>query len=389
MKQAFQFKKKFMLIGLLAALLPLGWNACGSRKFNSQAVSPSVIDDDMDNDGIPDSEDPVDDRPTCEDHPTLAECNPGNNNYYLMSQNAQVKSNSNVDVLFVVDNSGSMAQEQIDIGNKIDGFLNKIKDLNWQIAVTTTDPNSYTIDDGGNTRYWSDGQFRAFDGDAGSKFILKATEFTAAAAQTKLAAAIAVGIKGSGAERGINATYRAIQRSSVSGSSQNSFFRTGARLAVVVISDEDECSTGPSSGCPDRGNSVPQNLINLVQQRFGTSKVFSFNSIVYKSSCTTGGTIGNTYLNLSALTGGTTGEVCSTNFTTPLSILGNKVVDLVKSVSLACLPQDVDNDGQPDLDVLNNSGTILNVGYTMSGSTVTFNNPLAEGTYKLNYFCKH
>ncbi|MCJ8275422.1 MAG: hypothetical protein HRT44_05575, partial [Bdellovibrionales bacterium] len=44
------------------------------------------------------------------------------------------------DILFVIDNSGSMAQEQRDIADKIINFFNKLGGLNWRVAITTTDP---------------------------------------------------------------------------------------------------------------------------------------------------------------------------------------------------------------------------------------------------------
>ena len=71
---------------------------------------------------------------------------------------------------------------------------------------------------------------------------------TAADAQTKLSAAIQMGIGGSGNERGINAAYRAVERAATPGVNRD-FFRPNAKLAVVLISDEDECSVGAAE-CP-------------------------------------------------------------------------------------------------------------------------------------------
>jgi hypothetical protein len=371
MKQAFhQLKKKPILFLISVSLLPLAWNACGNKKFNSNTLGSTGV------------------LLCTSAGADLTNCDTDDDTISLTSQTAEVKANKDVDILFVVDNSGSMEAEQIGIGNKINGFLDKIKTLNWQIALTTTDPNQNTLDAAGAIRGWGDGMFRPFESNAGSEFVLKAANLSASTAQTKLSNAIAVGIKGAGNERGINATYRAIERSSISGSMQSEFFRKDARLAVVAISDEDECSTGPASGCPSKGTSVPQNLVNLVQQKFGTSKVFSFNSIVYDSSCTTGGTIGATYQQLSNLTGGLLGSVCSSDFSSPLTALGNKVVDLLSSVSLSCVPQDVTKDGQADLVVVLADGSKQTDGFEINGATVTFTPALDEGTYELKYYCK-
>jgi hypothetical protein len=157
-------------------------------------------------------------------------------------QAINVKANNEVDVLFVVDNSGSMSQEQVGIGNKINGFLDKIKLLSWQIALTTTDSRTDTIGPDGISRPWGDGQLRPFDSDTGSEYVLRSTQSNLADAQSKLANAINVGTSGDGLERGINASYRAVERIG-SSSANRDFFRQNASLAIIVISDEDECSS--------------------------------------------------------------------------------------------------------------------------------------------------
>jgi hypothetical protein len=371
MKQAFQnLKKQQTLILLTVALLPIAWNACGNKNFESNTFGSTG-------------------NILCTSgEADLTNCDTNDSSINLTSQTAVVKANRDVDILFVVDNSGSMSEEQVGIGSKIGGFLNKISSLNWQIALTTTDTNQNTLDANGNLRAWGDGMFRPFESDYGSQFVLKATELSPSAAQTKLSNGIAVGIKGSGDERGISATYRAIQRSNISGSMQSGFFRKDARLAVIAISDEDECSIGPAAGCSSSTASVPQNLVNLVQQTFGTSKVFSFNSIVLDSSCTTGGVIGTTYHILSNMTGGAIAPVCATDYAAPLAAIGNKVVDLLSSVSLSCIPQDVTKDGKPDLAVITNDGSIFTDGFEINGANVTFTPALDEGTYELKYYCK-
>src|SRR5690606_30238468 len=47
-----------------------------------------------------------------------------------------------VDILFVVDNSGSMDYERSGLANRINGFMDKINGLDWQIAVISTDNTS-------------------------------------------------------------------------------------------------------------------------------------------------------------------------------------------------------------------------------------------------------
>ncbi len=45
-----------------------------------------------------------------------------------------------VDVLFVVDSSGSMANERAALGSRLANFTSGLVGLDWQICVTSTDP---------------------------------------------------------------------------------------------------------------------------------------------------------------------------------------------------------------------------------------------------------
>src|SRR6056297_3283773 len=40
-----------------------------------------------------------------------------------------------VDILFVVDNSGSMREEQEKLSHRLDNFLSDLNEVNWQIGV--------------------------------------------------------------------------------------------------------------------------------------------------------------------------------------------------------------------------------------------------------------
>lgn len=357
---------------LLLLVWPSFWNACGNVSF--QAGSGSVY------------------RSCAMAGADLSNCfNPQPGLYKEMSQSINVSTQNEVDVLFVIDNSGSMSEEQQGMGNKINGFLSKIANLDWQIAITTTDGRSTTPITGDTNRPWSDGQFRPFDSNSGSQYILRPSQVSAADAQTKLSAAIQMGVGGDGNERGINAVYRAIERAATP-SVNRDFFRPNAKLAVVLISDEDECSTGVANCAAGTGDkSTPQNLVSLVQNQLGANKGFTFNSIIKipgDATCTTAASTGNTYKALSDLTGGVTASVCASDYTAPLNVIGNRVVQLVNSASLNCAPVDMDGDGQPDIQVKLAGGGTHTGGYQVSGNNVTFNTPLPEGSHSFYYFCQ-
>lgn len=308
-----------------------------------------------------------------------------------VSQSINVAAQSEVDVLFVVDNSGSMSQEQTGIGNKINGFLSKLNGLSWQIAITTTDDRDTTPITGDTNRPWSDGQFRPFDSNTGTQYILRSSQVSAADAQTKLSNAIQMGVDGSGNERGINATFRAVERAAQPGVNRD-FFRPNAKLAVILISDEDECSTG-AAACPatNANKSVPQNLIDQVKSTLGNTKSLSFNSIVYMpgdATCATGANQGNVYKQMSNLTGGALVSVCANDYTTPLTVIGNRVAQLVNSATLSCPPVDVNADGKADVQVALAGGGNYSGSYTVNGADVSFSTPLPEGLHKFYFFCR-
>lgn len=289
-------------------------------------------------------------------------------------------SNSALDVLFVVDNSGSMAEEQVEIKNRINGFISKLQGIDWQIAVTSTDPGPYAPFGDGTLRTFSNGKNILTPQDANPEDLLGSN--------------IYMGTSGSGDERGINANYRVIQKAKASATSpQAKLIRSSAALATVLISDEDECSSGCSANVV---SSSPQGLINLVKTELAPDKRFAFHSIIWRpgTTCSTGYYQGHTYKQLTNLTGGILGDVCASSYANQLSDIGTSVRNLVKSVQLKCAPFDGDFDGQVDLAMYyiapNQTKVLMTMAthpYTLNDKLVTFTNPLPEGSYEFNYNC--
>ncbi|MBO9668821.1 MAG: hypothetical protein J7501_18630, partial [Bdellovibrio sp.] len=182
------------------------------------------------------------------------------------------------------------------------------------------------------------------------------------------------------------ASYRAVERISTTPANQD-FFRDSAKLVVIAISDEDECSNGKCSRDADK--SVPQNLVNLVHDRFGNEKVFIFDSIIRATAdkaCTTAA-VASIYEAMANLTGGVIGSVCATDYTSILSSIGTKTAALVKSINLNCQPVDIDGDGKVDFALTNDRGESISSGFSISGTTVSFASSLPEGSYTAQYGC--
>lgn len=314
---------------------------------------------------------------------------PPQDGFFSKTQEVEVDGGG-VDILFVVDNSGSMLSEQAQLSKRISGFMDIIQDLNWQIAMTTTDPSSSTLDSDGQSRNWGDGEFRPFDRNDGQQYLLKTGLQSDQEAQRLLAKAIHVGSNGGIDERGIHAVYRAIERRQFS-PTHSQFFRPDSSLVVVLISDEDECSKYVCKG-PNVHKSSPQNLQDLVTQEFGEDKKFNFHSIMWipnDNSCRSAQNMGNTYQTMSLISDGIVGSICENNYSNILGDIGNKVVELVTSVNIDCAPDEVTQPGTKPrvLITLGNGDILLPYQYKLKGKKLTFNKPLPEGKHTISYLC--
>ncbi len=294
-----------------------------------------------------------------------------------------------LDILFVIDNSGSMTAYQQNMGERISGFLDHLEGLDWQIAVTSTDPNEITRDRRGHRVSWGDGQFRSFLSSEHQPILRANDPSTLGQAQLLLANAIEMGARGSGDERGIRATYRALERRS-SDIGQAAFFRQDSALAVVLISDEDECSNGVCSTSHSPEKSLPENLLEQVRSQFGKEKRFVFNSFIHKQGQCPGAhraaREGNTYRELSNETGGLVGLVCAEDYGQQLSDLGSLVKQLAYETKLACEPLEKSETGAIDLKIMSNDG-LVETSFSVEENNLLFSSGLPSGSYTLEYSC--
>ncbi len=289
--------------------------------------------------------------------------------YKQMVQSVKMNESKRVDILFVVDNSGSMAYEQKSMASRVQNFLGVVKGLDWQIAVTTTDPRNITL---------GDGRLVALTGKQ-NQFILT-SNMDDADARTTLGKTLQRSETGSGSEQGIFAAYRAIERSiSASGGNVN-FVRDDSQLAVVLISDEDESANGVKND--------PANLVSFVQSTYGGNKAFSFHSIIARPGDTAclngeGYSAGHRYDAISKLTGGVIGDVCATDYAAQVQGIADGVRATLKTITLACAPV---VDAMRSVAVLKD-GQVYTGARTINGMNVAFSEMLPEGNYEVFYTC--
>lgn len=193
-----------------------------------------------------------------------------------------------LDILFVVDNSGTMGEEQARLATAVSSLIDPLDAANvaWRIGVTTTDnsnpwcPSGMTTPEAGKmvlssckTRL-SDFEFEAGNIYAGDiacndvcplddiQIVPTSTDFdnqllprpwvekTVGVTNlvddidpaTALGCLLPMGINGCGFESQLESSYLALQRADNAAEAEYGFIRPGASLLVIIVSDEADCS---------------------------------------------------------------------------------------------------------------------------------------------------
>ncbi len=181
-----------------------------------------------------------------------------------------------LDVLFVIDNSGSMGEEQLALSASIASFTDPLLEAGFslRVAVTTTDDGNYWCRGAGVSDPES-GQFVGsscrsrlgdfyFSGD-GTDMEVACTDFceqdsvptaspgpwleagsdgglSASALTSAMQCMLPQGINGCGFESTLESARKALLLSDEANEDQSGFLRRGAHLAVVFVTDEADCS---------------------------------------------------------------------------------------------------------------------------------------------------
>lgn len=243
---------------------------------------------------------------------------------------------SKIDVLWVVDNSGSMAPRQENLARNFSAFINEFtrNSIDYRIAITTTDI------------FKEAGRF------VGSPKILTPTTPNVV---TAFANNIKVGINGSPYEVGLDAAKLSIDlqnqanaaavlqcKSACPSSGRAScearcetdtvfqFLRRDAYLYLIFVTDEEDRSAQD---------------VRFFYRYFETAKGVGNDGTVTTAAIMgdvpsngCGATPGTRYKGLSELTGGEVGSICDTNFSTTLTKLARNAVGLKRKFALQDKP---------------------------------------------------
>lgn len=247
--------------------------------------------------------------------------------------------NNSIDILFVVDDSGSMAPYQTNLANNFQAFIENFqaKDFNFQIGVTTTDTRDYT-----NPIHNVQGRLLEVPGKS-TKILQKDSPTL----ETDFINLIQVGTIGSGDEKPFDAIEDAFTDRIVDGSNEG-FLRDDSFLAIIIVSDEDDGSRpfgvpSDDSENGDRPGHYPisdyTDVLDNVTNTSGSLRRYNVSGIAaFEEDCWGSDVLftrrGNRIEELVEATNGVTGDICDTSFATALNAIQSKVATLSTAFAL-------------------------------------------------------
>ncbi len=219
-----------------------------------------------------------------------------------------------VDILWVVDNSGSMDKEQKDLGTNfpifMDYFLNS--NLDYHIGVVSTD-----MDNPAQSGKLIEAQ--------GVRFITPETPNPSVTFEQMSS----LGIFGSGTEKGIEAAYTALELKT---EINKDFLRDDSAVHIIVVSDEHDYSTA---------NPISKaEFIEYLNNLRAEDDNVSFNSIVAprQNLCPSVTEPGTEYIDVTEGVGGVFWSLCDEDWVGALEAIGLETAGLKREYFLSSKP---------------------------------------------------
>jgi hypothetical protein len=191
-----------------------------------------------------------------------------------------------VDILMIVDNSGSMEPYQQQLGTNFSEFLTYFieADVDYQIAAVTTDVMGETA------------------GEIIGEIISPETQN----AEEVFADIVNVGTVGTGYEMGLQAAYEALTPPNVATVNQG-FLREEAFLSLIFVSDEEDSS-------PLAVNDYINAFRDIKGQRSRDVFNASALTVIDEARCPEYSRSGTRYVDVAQQTGGVLGDICAEDF---------------------------------------------------------------------------
>lgn len=290
----------------------------------------------------------------------LTACGNGSTTYSLLAEGQSFQQNTaatatKIDVLWVVDNSGSMASSQQHLADNFPTFINRFttKGFDFQMGVTTTDsylaeslftpyynqsprPSYYNGLPQANIAFLKNGNA---SGPSGFEIITPSTP-NMAAVFTKNAMQ---GINGRGDERSLDS-----MRSALSSAHNAGFVRPGGFLSVIILTDEDDFSNPTTTAYETYVPSLNPisdyvSFLDSVTLSSGPARRYSVNSLsVPDQTCLNqiyngAQKIGTRVMAMADATGGVKGNICG-DFAAQLDQISKAIVELSTQFFLSQKP---------------------------------------------------
>ncbi|MCC6137910.1 MAG: hypothetical protein IT287_04715 [Bdellovibrionaceae bacterium] len=282
----------------------------------------------------------------------------GGNSFTMAGDAAEFSQNTKassvpIDILWVIDNSGSMATSQEQVATNVASFINKFKQTNFdfRIAVTTTAAYqalpTFTGDES-----WS--RFRdgtSATGYSGVKIITPTTPNIESVFDLN----IKQGVNGSADERG----FQSLEATLLNVENRGEFPRPGALLAVIFLTDEEDFSWDGTANIQldGLGNPTPNtdsrlhshtrylDILDTVTNSTATQKNYIVNTIaIFDETCRaqlatgfSGRRIADRYAAFTDATGGVKASLCD-DFSGILTNLSDTILEFSSKFYLNRIP---------------------------------------------------
>ncbi len=217
--------------------------------------------------------------------------------------------------MFVVDNSGSMGNNQQDLSDGAVELANKLSDPNkpvdWSAYITTTDGGNAGMPAGSLVTYGPDTE-STFTGD------------------------LKVGTGGSGFEQCAAMAEKGLDWAKAN-ISNDKFLRANAKLAIVCVSDEDDNSDANTDNNTTISQAYKDLIARLKNNYREDSADATFSSIVGEPGCTTAHEVGTRQIWAADNSGGLHRSLCG-NFADALSDFTENVLNAPYCRDLPAIP---------------------------------------------------
>ncbi len=239
-----------------------------------------------------------------------------------------------VDILWVIDNSGSMQSSQTNLANNFNSFIQDFVTLKYDFRMSTTTSDTWFEQYNSNQLYssrWRTGNRTGSTPTNSGVFVMDKNTPSLNSVFTTNAT---VGINGNGDER----AFASLQRS-LSNSANADFRRSSAFLAVVIVSDEEDFSRTDSSFSENYNDPklIPvNNYVSYLDTLTGSNSTnrkdaYQVNAIYIKDSAclaslnNSSQKIAVRYGQIADATGGVKASLCDP-FTTVLQSIKDKIL---------------------------------------------------------------